>query len=72
MPSIRIRFDGQVFVPETAVDLPVGSVIEVDPEVQAAGFKLSDLAESVPDNPDTPDDLAVNLDHYLYGHPKRP
>lgn len=72
MPSIRIRFDGQVFVPETAVDLPVGSVIEVDPEVQAPGFKLSDLAASMPDNPDTPVDLAANLDHYLYGHPKRP
>ena len=29
MSTVRARFDGKVFVPETAVQLPVGEVVEI-------------------------------------------
>ncbi len=72
MASIRIRFSDGVFVPEGEVDLPEGSVWELDPEAhRREPFKLSDLARTMPDNPDTPDDLAANLDHYLHGRTRQ-
>ncbi len=32
-----------------------------------SAYGIPDLAEDI-----GPEDLATNLDHYLYGHPKRP
>jgi len=29
MPTVKARFDGQVFIPEQPVNLPFGSVVEV-------------------------------------------
>lgn len=33
---------------------------------------IADWAEQLPDDPDSPTDLAAQHDHYLYGMPKRP
>jgi hypothetical protein len=79
MDMVKVQFDGRVFVPETPVDLPVGTVLElplirspVHGEAhQSTLAKLADIARQFPDNPKTPTDLAEQHDHYLYGSPKR-
>ena len=77
--TVRVHFDGRVFVPETPVNLPVGTVLEIpvhcpaSPEkAKSALAQLADIALQFPDNPDSPPDLAEQHDHYLYGTPKRP
>jgi hypothetical protein len=84
--TIKVRFDGRVFVPEEPVSLPVGSVFEVplpsnengvvqDGEAQNDFRPLAAvarIASQFPINPDSPTDLAAQHDHYLYGTPKRP
>jgi hypothetical protein len=79
MFRVRARFDGHVFVPEEPVDLPVGCVLEIPITPASAqespSSTLSDLAELVagfPANPDWPADGAAQVDHYLYGAPKKP
>ena len=79
MRTIKARFDGRVFVPEQAVDLPAGSVLELSltlvaptPSSPRPLAALAEIAEMFPDNPDLPTDLAAQHDHYLYGTPKRP
>jgi hypothetical protein len=79
MITIKARFDGRVFVPEQAVDLPVGHVLEIaiTPPHSEAGPKaplreLADLLHTLPANPDWPEDGAAQHDHYLYGTPKTP
>ena len=79
METVRIRFDGQVFVPERAVDLPVGYVAEIPLSPPAPGLpsrapllELLKILDQYPANPDWPPDGAEQHDHYLYGTPKRP
>ena len=81
MTTIRATFDGKVFVPDEPVDLPVGEavsvrlpgVIEEDDSVPPdhPHRGLIELARQAADNPDSPGDLAAQVDHYLYGSPKR-
>jgi hypothetical protein len=69
--TITVRFDGRVFVPDQAVDLPVGTPVQitvVPPDPPLAGL-LADL-QQLPANPDWPTDGAAAHDHYLYGTPK--
>lgn len=77
MAFVKARFDGQVFVPETPVDLPVGCVLEIplppaEPteEPDRPLLKLARQLEQFPANPDWPADGAAQHDHYLYGTPK--
>jgi hypothetical protein len=76
MITIRAHFDGRVFVPDEPVDLPVGCEVEIQispvtvPENSTLA-KLAEIARLFPDDPDTPSDLAIHPDHYLYGTPKR-
>jgi hypothetical protein len=79
MNTVKVRFDGQVFIPEKPVDLPVGSELEIPipsrpPEASPIPTltRLAEIAEQFPVNPDLPADLAAQHDHYLYGTPKRP
>jgi hypothetical protein len=79
MSTIKARFDGNVFVPQEPVDLPVGCELEIIlpsvPQQGAAGPPLAALAELLqrfPDNPEWPADGADQHDHYLYGTPKKP
>ncbi len=76
MSTIKVRFDGHVFVPETPVALPVGYEVELEvspPPLQKSSLvKLAEIANQFPVDPDTPTDLAAQHDHYLYGTPKQP
>lgn len=78
MTIVRVTFDGRVFVPQEAVNLPVGSVLEIpvpapmDNGVVMPPLKdLLDELNKLPTNPDWPADGAAQHDHYLYGTPKR-
>ena len=81
MTTIQAHFDGQVFVPDDAVQFPVGArlqlVIEELPatdrpvEPPTPLMALYEAIKDFPDNPDSPGDGAAQHDHYLYGAPKR-
>jgi hypothetical protein len=77
--TVRVRFDGRVFVPEEPVNLPTGHVLEIpiaeSHSSEGASHPLVDLVELLkqfPSNPDWPPDGAAQHDHYLYGTPKTP
>ncbi len=74
--TVRATFDGKVLIPEQPLDLPSGSVVELEVRSPAEDGEslladLLKLAESSPPNPDLPTDGAAQHDHYLYGTPKR-
>jgi hypothetical protein len=78
MITVKVEFDGRVFVPQTPVDLPVGTVLEIPidwkPASPAADRPLIDLMQAldgIPPNPDWPADGAMEHDHYLYGTPRK-
>lgn len=67
-----------VVVFENGESLPEGTPVKIEPLADASPPKpASRLAEmllshaGVIDDPELPTDLAANLDHYLYGTPKR-
>ena len=66
------HFDGHVIVPDQPVSLPVGQKLQVRVEtpVEQAG-QFANLAQFSADLPDSPGDLSIQHDHYLYGTPKR-
>lgn len=74
MVAIRVRFDGKAIIPEEPVDLPRDRafIVHVDADETAAtspggpSLSMSDLAVDTGIH-----DLSRNVDHYLYGHPKR-
>ncbi len=79
MIRVRARYDGHVFVPEGPVDLPVGSVLEIpiapvsdQGKASSTLRNLADLVAKFPVNPDWPADGAAQVDHYLYGAPRKP
>jgi hypothetical protein len=76
MTMVKARFDGRVFIPETPVELPAGSVVEIPLPPPASAQRplmaLAEIARQFPDDPDMPTDAAAQVDHYLYGLPKRP
>jgi hypothetical protein len=70
--TYRGRFKNGVVVLEGDAHLPEGTEVRVEPvapqvngEPEDLLFRMGDLAV----NTGIPD-LATNLDHYLYGHPK--
>jgi hypothetical protein len=74
--TIKVHFDGKVFVPDEPVDLPVGTQVEVQivastPAERGPLMDLVDWVETLPPLPDSPGDAAAQHDHYLYGTPKR-
>ena len=79
MTSFRALFDGHVLIPEDPLDLPQGTVVEIQVQVvepptgaESALQQLAKLATRFPDNPDAPADAAAQHDHYLYRTPKGP
>jgi hypothetical protein len=82
MTSVKVRFDGRVFVPDTPVDLPIGYAVEIPVQLPPTGsseptsklplVELMGILDRFPANPDWPTDGAAQHDHYLYGMPKRP
>ncbi len=70
-----------VIILENGGTLPDGTIVRVEPVAESGPAesvkdvrKLRDMLLShagVIDDPELPTDLAENLDHYLYGTPKR-
>ena len=78
MTTVKVHFDGRVFVPETPVNLPVGTVLELPLQAKVAApgvdrplIALMEALAKLPPNPDWPADGATEHDHYLYGTPKK-
>ena len=72
--TITAHFNGQVFVPDGPVDLPVGHRVRVvlepsDGTTKPLAGLLAQL-QQLPANPDWPADGAAQHNHYLYGTPK--
>jgi hypothetical protein len=68
----RGRIDHGVVVLEDDASLPEGTVVDIVPvgsnasaDAEERLYRLADLA-----TPSGIPDLAVNIDHYLYGHPR--
>jgi hypothetical protein len=81
MSTIRVHFDGKVFVPDEPVNVPEGTqaqVLVVPPAVPSLPAsdrtplaELAAILDAMPDSSKLPPDYAAELDHYLYGTPKR-
>lgn len=78
LTTVKVHFDGRVFVPETPVNLPVGTVLEIPIKAEASSptadrplIALMEALDQLPPNPDWPADGAMQHDHYLYGTPKK-
>ena len=76
MTTILAYFNGRVFVPENAVNLPVGTQVEIpiaaQEEDESPFADLLRIAERFPSDPATPRDFASQHDHYLHGLPRDP
>jgi hypothetical protein len=79
MATFRAHFDGQVLVPDEPISLPIGAVLDVSAAIASETefdrptlLDLAEALEKLPDNPQMPTDSAAQVDHYLYGLPKRP
>lgn len=78
MSTVKARYDGKVFIPETPVNLPVGFELEIvlpngasPPLTRPPLAELAELVDQFPTDPDWPKDAAIQIDHYLYGTLKR-
>lgn len=75
MSAIDAHFDGHAFIPREPVDLPPGEEVQIvivrKPTRPFPLKELADLCESLPSDPSAPKDLSMEIDHYLYGHPKQ-
>ena len=78
MTKLKAHFDGKVLIPEEPVNLPTDCQLEIQVqalpsqnEPQAPLVRLVELAQEFPFGEQTPNVLAEQHDHYLYGVPKR-
>ena len=84
MSVIRAHFDGKNFVPDEPVDMPVGTAANVLPvpvvdqtskppsdKFRKPLAELAAILDALPHKSDLPPDASMNIDHYLYGHPKQ-
>jgi hypothetical protein len=75
--TLTATFDGKVFVLDGPVDLNIGQKVDVQlPQSVAAPLedsfqKLVQSWSTEPIDSSVPRDLATQVDHYLYGTPKR-
>lgn len=77
MVAVRAHFNGKVIVPDEPLDLPKDQPLIVEvrlarskkkPKKQSA---LDWIAENAVADDSLPTDLSYQLDHYLYGTPKK-
>lgn len=77
MVAVRAHFNGKVIVPDEPLDLPKDQPLIVEvrlarskkkPKKQSA---LDWIAENAVADDSLPTDLSCQLDHYLYGTPKK-
>lgn len=79
MITIKAHYDGRAFIPEQPVNLPAGCTVKLaitPPAPEALEDKplrkLAAIVDQFPSDPDMPTDASMQVDHYLYGLPKRP
>ena len=73
------RYRNQVIELDAPIDLPEGSVVEVDIELEAdvirrqeARASLSEALKGLAGTAEgLPEDMSRNVDHYLHGQPKQ-
>jgi hypothetical protein len=79
--TIKVHFDGPVFVPDEPVDIPSGAEATVhlnpveSPRTDPGQKPISVLewiADNVIEDADLPSDMPRNHDHYAHGAPKKP
>lgn len=72
--TITATFDGKVLLPDTPLDLKPQARyrLQVEEELPATDEKVGwDVIESLIGSVQGPPDWSRNLDHYLYGHPRK-
>ena len=76
MITLRCHFDGKSLVPDEPAELPQGTelVVHIEQNTSTQGNKssLGWLFDNAIDDPTLPADLSYQLDHYLYGQPRKP
>lgn len=66
------HFDGRAIIPDEPLSLSIGEKLRVRVEsLDAQPGQFADLARFAADLPDSPGDLSLQHDHYLYGVPKK-
>ena len=76
MRTIHAIYENGVFRPTDPVEFPEKCEVEIAVLSHASGTKrttlsrLAELARKFEENPDLPEDLAAQHDHYLYGTPR--
>lgn len=60
-----------VVVLEPGAEIPEGTTVRIEPLEDRPLLDLLRAVEKAPANPDWPADGAAELDHHLYGTPKR-
>jgi predicted DNA-binding antitoxin AbrB/MazE fold protein len=78
MQTLHAIYENGIFRPTEPVDLP--DVCEVEIRIQSRQTamehpslaRLAEIGHRFPANPELPEDLAAQHDHYLYGLPKQP
>ena len=78
MQTLHAIYENGIFRPTEPVDLP--NVCEVEIRIQSRQktnehstlARLVEIGRRFPENPELPEDLAAQHDHYLYGLPKQP
>lgn len=75
--TIHAIYENGVFRPLEAIELPEKCEVELSVQPKKADdnrplLRLLEIARQFPDDPDSPPDMAAQLDHYLYGMPKQP
>jgi hypothetical protein len=71
--QLTMIFDGEVFRPETPLDLlpNMRYRVTIETESQDDSLNVWDFLDSVAGSIDAPSDWSSQHDHYLYGTPKR-
>jgi predicted DNA-binding antitoxin AbrB/MazE fold protein len=77
MQTIHAIFENGIFRPTEPVKLPDRCKVEITVYSQQTAterttlLRLAEIGRQFPVNPELPDDLAEQHDHYLYGLPKQ-
>jgi hypothetical protein len=80
MVAIKGHFDGKVIVPDEPLNLAPNQRLVIHYETEPAAVPTGNdaasvllwLAENAVDDPSLPADFSQEVDHYLYGTPKKP
>lgn len=77
MQTIHAIYENGIFRPTEPVELPDQCEVEITvhsqptPARHTTLARLAEIGRRFPVNPELPEDLAAQHDHYLYGLPKQ-